>query len=302
MKELQIQQESMTSRGFHSWLRNTHYDIWYEWGLERPNFFSDGKFYWRKTHPGPDPVCLNCGGPAIFSRNSWLKYCGVACANSHEPKKQETVKTLLKNYGVDHPLKSLDVQRKVRQTFLSHYGEVGDPRRQSLREKFKATYKRKYGVLHPLQRREIVAKQKKSAFGSYSVEFRNKVLRVQGYERFVVKDLESCSWVKDLTTEAPSIPYCRLGGSHAYEPENVYHPDLLLTRRNGGRTLIEVKSVWTLRLHAELNLTKFDCARKFCQMYDYEFVLAVVHKGQVFYVKEPNLERIRRVMKIIREV
>jgi hypothetical protein len=84
-----------------------------------------------------------------------------------------------------------------------------------------------------------------------------------------------------FTRNLPKIPYQIEGSNHSY------HPDIGVMHK-GKRTIVEVKSGFTLGLDADKNAAKFRAARKFCKRRGWTFKLMVVSKTKVTVLTNPR--------------
>lgn len=138
--------------------------------------------------------------------------------------------TYIANYGVDHPMKSLEIKEKYQQTCIE-----------------------KYGVRHHMMVPEICEKQQNSMISRREYIWKTgDISSVQGYEPMVLHDLEENGYgfsdVKTMPSDMPPIWYWWEGTNHRY------YPDIYIESEN---LIIEVKSKWTYDMEIEKNQSKF---------------------------------------------
>jgi len=95
----------------------------------------------------------NCNNETNFINISYgyQKYCSSKCSNSSKDTKQKKECSYLKNYGVNHPSKSLAVQIKKQITCLEKYGVIHPSQSEEIKEKKKQTCLKNYGVTNPMK-------------------------------------------------------------------------------------------------------------------------------------------------------
>ena len=114
------------------------------------------------------------------------------------------------------------------------------------------TMKEKYGVEYGLQNEDLF-KRAISAIGkmhTYTFKCGSELI-VQGYERFMLRELEMHGHGYDMIKvgwkEMPDIRYTYRNKEHRY------YPDIMVKRK-----LIEVKSNWSYLLNPDKNIAKWD--------------------------------------------
>jgi len=127
-----------------------------------------------------NPKCQTCGKTITTFLNfkkGYTKFCSSKCvaqnkniskkrANTYKKvyaKNKEEIlakkkSTSMKNYGVDHPMKSIEIKNSQKQTFLLKYGVENPTYIPSHNLKVTETSKLKYGTEHP-QQSEFVRKK-----------------------------------------------------------------------------------------------------------------------------------------------
>lgn len=115
-----------------------------------------------------------------------------------------------------------------------------------------------------------------------------KPMVVQGYEPKVILDLQTKGVACVSTDGIPTVPYSKTS-PWPLHPEHRYFPDLVVTKRNGAKVVVEVKSLYTLRANFVMNMQKFRACRQLCQALDFTFVLALVDDlGEIHYIRNPS--------------
>jgi hypothetical protein len=179
--------------------------------------------------------------------------------------------TILKEHGVDNPMKIPGVVAAMEDRHFQ-----------------------KYGVRHNMHRPDILAKAHRSLHRSSDFNFKGKTFRVQGYEREQIEYLCEIGFnVNSLSQDFEPIEYFVARKSH------MYYPDLVIEK---GRTqlVVETKSPYTAwstghRLRLEV-LRKARAAVKARQ----NFVLLVFgNKGDSspvgFYLVKHNAPNFRKL-------
>lgn len=60
-------------------------------------------------------ICKECGAPTLFISltKGYRQFCCPQCSNSNESKKQKSIETNLRKYGVKHAIQSKEIQEKI---------------------------------------------------------------------------------------------------------------------------------------------------------------------------------------------
>jgi hypothetical protein len=149
-----------------------------------------------------DGLCKNCGNETSLHRSEYRDFCSVSCSANHKEsqiiKKNTRSKkykngyfnvkkwkdTLIKKYGVDHPMKIEKSKIKTRKTKKENH----DNENFNNREKATNTCLKKYGVKYPLQNKDIYNK------------FKDSILKSTGYnyplssEKAKIKFRQTCQY------------------------------------------------------------------------------------------------------------
>jgi len=137
-----------------------------------------------------DVKCEKCKNEFNITLDAYYKnikkYNFYSCQKcSHDKGKI----TLLKNYGVDHPLKSNIIKNKIKDTNLKRYGVENTFQYEEFKDKIKITNLKKYGVDNPMKNEQIKNKSIQILKNKYGEKFekildktRQTMLDRYGYE------------------------------------------------------------------------------------------------------------------------
>lgn len=226
-------------------------------------------------------------------RTTWRQIKeGAGCPNCAQKQRE---KTNIEKYGVDNPSKNKDIQEKIVNTNEGKTGYKYPMQNPESLEKMMKTNKKNhggvhnfqtpeirsmayqgqlnkygcmflqseegkkkmmelYGVEHNMQNAKIFEQKQKNSFQRKEFTFPSgRIDTVQGYEPFALKKLLNDGIMENhiYTTNIPPISYIK------EEKKCVYHPDIMIKIGNEIKKIIEVKSEYTIFLHAEMNLLKF---------------------------------------------
>ena len=256
------------------------------------------------------PTCIICGSKTNFEKNNrrFLECCSVKCAANNESRinkikntnfekygnenfwgskmHQDNLKDIaIKNFGVDHYMKSEDFKEKSEKTSLEKYGTKKPQQSDEVKIKIKESSLKidrklieinrklksikKYGVDHHMKVYEIFEKQQKSSF--YRKDYilpSGRKIQLQGFEPKCLDELLLKYKEDDILMTSKEI-FSVLGPIDYYDidgKQRRYFPDFYIVSEN---KIIEVKSDRTFNVHKELNLSK----RKECinRGYNFEF-------------------------------
>ncbi len=167
----------------------------------------------------------------------------------------QKVKTFIRKYGVDHPLKLDEFKDKQRATVKEKYGVDNVSQNEEVKAKRTDTIMDRYGVENASQSQEIKDKKKETSLKNFGVDH-----HLKDYNRLQKHLMISYKVNKYEDTELTyqgSYEYCFLelmdkrgllngvsnGGSFDYEflgQKHVYHTDFVYKGQH-----IEIKSGWT---------------------------------------------------------
>lgn len=102
--------------------------------------------------------------------------------------------TSLEKYGVDHPMKTQEVQEKQKQTMQEKYGVDHPYQSQEIMAKMKANNLEKHGVENVAQLPEVRVKMAKTTMERYGVEHYNELPEMKDYLREHCKDWLNEAW------------------------------------------------------------------------------------------------------------
>ena len=105
--------------------------------------------------------CKHCVRERVKTTN--LEKYGTACALQNPIVQAKSKDTLVQKYGVDNPMKNLNIQKRAKEkrttTNMEKYGVECILQNPEIREKIKTTVIEKYGVDHPMKNLEIQEKK-----------------------------------------------------------------------------------------------------------------------------------------------
>jgi hypothetical protein len=185
-------------------------------------------------------------------KQTCIKNYGVDHPMKSEEVQEKHKQTCIKNYGVDHPMKSEEVQEKHKQSCIKNYGVDHPMKSQEVQEKSKQTCIKNYGVDHPMKNPEIFIKNQQSSFAIKEFIFPSgKIVYVQGNEPWALDWLfdhyKDENVIQTHSENHMTIPYNIDSNNH------VYYPDLYIPSEN---MIIEVKSEYTYKYNEEIDKIK----------------------------------------------
>lgn len=163
------------------------------------------------------PSCKSCDNKVTYISGSYRTYCSKKCqvtdpdlnkqrSNkkslwSQEYKKsliEQRKRTLFKNYGVEIPYHSEEIQKKGRKTCLERYGVEHHSKTNEFKEKIQETNLKKYGVnwnvkLWGLQR----SKAFRLKYGVDNVFQRADVIQDVLMKKYGVNNVSKLNWVQE---------------------------------------------------------------------------------------------------------
>jgi len=117
--------------------------------------------------------CNKCKGIKIIESNQ--KYYGVNSTAQIKEIRDQQLKTLDDNYGVDNPLKSEDIRKRVVKTNLIRYGVEYGLQNEEVKQKKIITYFKKYGCQNPMQTEKVQQKLQNTLMELYGVSFAGQI-------------------------------------------------------------------------------------------------------------------------------
>jgi len=212
---------------------------------------------------------------------------------------QDKVKaTVLKKYGQSHIMKVFAVKEKLRNTCIKKYGFPTCLQNEKIKEKGKKSLLLKYGVdnvfKHAGIRKLAQIKSKQTCLKKYGKEFAiqspeifekiiksgylykeyiypsGRVDKIQGYEHFAIDELlqkEKIGEAEIITSrsDVPKIWYKTPDGK-----QHRYFVDIYIPSQN---RCIEVKSIWTAKLHKDIICLKHQATKDagyLCEIWIYD--------------------------------
>jgi len=127
-------------------------------------FWKEQVYLYLHDLPGI-PKCATCGKELKFNPKrtpAYPTYCSLKCANSNKNKKQKTIQTCLKKYGVENPFANEDVKKTIRKTCLKKYGTEIASQSNIVKQHVIENNLKKYGVGHTASLPSVKAKIEKS--------------------------------------------------------------------------------------------------------------------------------------------
>lgn len=153
-----------------SWLKKNHPELHFEINNIQANSFIERILIYLMDL-NEIPKCLECNNNVTYLgsiNRGFSKFCSITCSNKsiitnnkrkikYSSKefiiiKEKSVikrkKTNLKKYGVDNPMKNLNVKNKLKKTNIKKYGVSNVFKSEKIKNKIKETNLKKYGVKH----------------------------------------------------------------------------------------------------------------------------------------------------------
>ena len=238
-------------------------------------------------------------------KETLLRKYGVEYPSQSEEFKERARNTSYEKYGATHwtkvfessfdfnnPMHRPECVKRIKETNLRKYGHEYAAQNANVARSLQISMRRVWD--NPKKRKELLHKCRATklrnhgdpfytgnSFKRYTVQdARGRVHKVQGYERFVIPDLDARGVQSIKSSSLPLIKY-------GYD--QTYKPDLLTTLKSGERRLIEVKSRYILADNLSNNLKKFVAASKACKKRGLTFWLAIVEnkRHEVKWIKDP---------------
>lgn len=129
-------------------------------------------------------IKLNTGSIIKIAKNYGIKTKGISEQNSRKDLAERRQKTMLKKYGVKHPLsKDSPFYKKRNKTVLEKYGVSNVFQLKDIKEKSRLTMIKKYGVPHPIfmdgykpnnGRRSLCHQKVEKILTQYKIKFKSE--------------------------------------------------------------------------------------------------------------------------------
>ncbi len=196
-------------------------------------------------------------------------------------------------YGYEHSFQSPIVKNKIRNSLFKKYGVYHSSNIPGILKKKMETSIHKYGVKFPMQSSLVKSKQYNTNLSRYGVKYPNQssivqqksqknglrfkeyitpngeIRKVQGYEPRALDTLFKTYNLpeSDVITDRSKVPRINYTSNNL---SRYYFPDIYIPSQN---KIIEVKSTWTYKLHADQNKLKWDATRAagfICEVWVYD--------------------------------
>ena len=211
---------------------------------------------------GTKPKC-KCGKDLKFSgylNNPYSEYCSVKCASIYT--REKTKETWLKNYGVDNPQKSKEIQLKTQKTCQEKYGHKCVLESEMGKKKIKKSLLENYGVDNPFKSKEIQEKYKESMLDKHGVvhpmksESIRKKMQVTIQDNYGVHNISQSDIIKEKIKKT-NIE--KLGVEYPTQSHEVREKCKVTCQNNYGvdnpmkNQVIVDKARWTKNKNARIN-------------------------------------------------
>lgn len=140
-----------------------------------------------------------------------------------EESKEKRIATCFLRYGVDNPLKNIDIQTKAKKTNLQKYGVENPFQSDEVKSKIRDVMLTTYGVANPSQSKEVKEKKEETFLRNYGVTHWAKTKEAREKKRL--------NAIKQHQKDKPrTCPHCSLTGKGGNMSR--YHFDNCLKRKN----------------------------------------------------------------------
>ena len=152
--------------------------------------------------------------------------------NETYTNREKAKSTWINIYGVDNPLKDINIRKKIKQTMIVNHGIENYVEHKDFKEKSENTCYKNFGVRNSMQSKQVFKKAQQSLFAVK--QYKNTNLNYQGsYELYFLELMEEKSLINEITIPEP-VSY------QLNDQEHIYNPDFLFRGK-----VIEIKSTWT---------------------------------------------------------
>jgi hypothetical protein len=207
-----------------------------------------------------------------------LERYGVKNVLSNKKIRAKANKTTFKKYGVKNVFSNSKIKQKIAKTNLERYGFENPACNEQVKEKIRNSIFEHFGVYHQMHDATIRDKVRKTqeingknSYKYHSIVFNKQEITVQGYEEYVILDINNKIKIDKITTRRsnmPKIEYKLDGKLHTY------YPDIKI-KSNKKLYLFEVKSTFTLKLNTKAISAKIRAMYNFCRDSNYTFIFCV---------------------------
>ena len=153
-----------------------------------------------------NPKCPTCNNLLKFKKNlkdGYQKYCSSKCTLTSDQVK----KTNLEKYGVEYPLQSEEIQKKIKFGIEKKYGVNNPFQLKHVKEKIKKTNLEKYGVENPFQSEQIKKKIKETTILKYGVDNYSKTIECKKFKNKKYFNLYKKKYSKILNINKKNINF-----------------------------------------------------------------------------------------------
>lgn len=162
--------------------------------------------------------------------------------------------------GYAYPINQPWVYEKIQATHTENHGAPFPLQSESIKEKMKANSQARFGTDHPCQNPDELKRRLKLMFRTKDYTFPSgRVDTVMGYEGMCITELLETFSEQQIVTDNTIIPIIKYKDKS--NKTRKYLPDIMVLKNEDEFQLIEVKSLYTLMLDFEKNLTKFHACR-----------------------------------------
>jgi hypothetical protein len=168
--------------------------------------------------------------------------------------------TNLKKLGVEHPMYSDEIKNKLKEVFIKKYGVDNPSKCIEIQEKKKETSLLHYGVENPMQHSEVLEKSFKNAHRLKDYKLPSgKIIKVQGYEPFALDKVLNELQIKEecIFSDRKDVP--EIWWTDYNNKKRRYFTDIFIPSK---KLIIEVKSVWTMKVDKEEIKLKFQRSKE----------------------------------------
>jgi len=141
--------------------------------LHHHNITNFKNYYDQYIKIGGEGICLSCGNCCSFLGLTlgYSKYCSTVCSNNSEQVQQKKKDSCKENFGVDHPLQSVEIRERFIQTSIDRNGVSNPSKSQLIKDKKLQTNKEHWGTENPMQSKKIQKKQIQTMISRHGVEY-----------------------------------------------------------------------------------------------------------------------------------
>lgn len=241
---------------------------------------------------------------------TWLDKYGTTSPLKNKAVWHKKVQTCRKRYGHDVPSQNKAVSSKIGHSVSLAYQDpsVLEKRRDTCMKKYgvpntslvlsiarqrvetnKRTNLEKYGVEHLMQLPAYAEKHKRRSYRTktFYSEKNSQVLRCQGAEPTVLKQLERNPSVARFTTDLRTMPRIE----YEWKGNRRYFPDIVLKTTAGRKALVEVKVPYTLKADLARNKAKIQGTLAA----GYDLYLSLVVDSEIIWYKNPNSRTLDKI-------